>query len=141
MKRKCGVCGVEFDGHGLRKYCSRLCSDVVKRSGPRVVPGDSLDKGWSVFKASVLRGRVDKRGFKNRDLLRLGIDDYRVLVGECCYCGGPGFGLARIDNSGVWETGNVVCVCGDCGGMRRGMGHAGFLNRVCAIAGRCCNQK
>ncbi len=134
----CGRCGCGYSGHGLSKWCGD-CRPVVVREQRDLRRGrvvDPLVSGWSEFKASVLRGRVNKQAFKNRDLLRLGIDDYRGLVGECCYCGGPGFGLARIDNSGVWEKGNVVCVCGECGGMRRGMGHEGFLSRVCLIADR-----
>lgn len=119
VPRECARCGAEFVGHGNARYCG--CAAVR--------PAVELSH-WQVWKGSVLRGRRIKKAFANRDLIRLSEVEFNSVAGLCFYCGGAGFGLTKRDLEGVWELGNVICCCGVCGGMKRGLGHVEFLGQV-----------
>ena len=86
------------------------------------------------LKAGVLRDKP--RGMKVSPDWKIDLPKYRELVGECVYCGGEGYWLCRVDNGGKWEVGNVVCACGRCAGMRTGLSHADFLDRLQCIVTR-----
>lgn len=128
---RCSGCGQLFDGHGLSRWCGVCRPGMMGRARKSWRDRhEGMEGAWERWKVSVLRGRVDKRVFKNRDLVRLGEGEFYSLVGRCAYCGGEGWGLVKRDLGGVWEVGNVLCACGGCGRMKRGLSHWEFLRNI-----------
>jgi len=138
-KKSCAECGVEFMAKGVRKYCSDKCSLAVKRRYDVGLFGrmGPVALGYSRSKANALRDVpvVRRKGVgglvpKSSPEWRIKLSEFGELVGKCFYCGGEGYGVARVDNSGVWVVSNVVCCCGVCGNMRKGASHLDFLGRI-----------
>ena len=132
---KCSKCGGGYDGRGNSVYCGG-CRVALKSERNRAYR-DGIEPwraGFLAWRSEVLRGKTVK-GLRRNGISILE-QEYRGLVGECVYCGGEGWGLAKRALGGVWEVGNVVCCCGPCGVMKRGLGHEEFVGRCVTIGGR-----
>lgn len=57
-----------------------------------------------------------------------------LIEGDCYYCGGPGYGIDRIDSSLPYQLSNCRSACSHCNYMKHDRSEADFLAKVREIA-------
>ncbi len=66
---------------------------------------------------------------------------YILFNSSCYYCGGPGYGIDRVDNSVGYETYNVVACCTTCNRMKMGSSREEFIKKCTEIANQALTYK
>lgn len=80
------------------------------------------------FTAYKIDSKFKKRSFKiTREEFNL------ILEIECYYCGGPGFGIDRIDSNVGYEKGNCVSCCTWCNKMKLDNNSVEFIKKCKTI--------
>ncbi len=88
----------------------------------------------------VLRERLHsyKKAARNRDIKwELTTEQFLGYVAlACSYCGGTGFGVDRVDSSGIYEPSNCVPCCSMCNQMKLDYSLAEFFDKQFQIQAR-----
>jgi hypothetical protein len=123
-------CGTEhtFKGTHLRRSAAHSSGCEHCYTSSRMLP-----PGVAVFRRAlkVYRKNAKTRGYP-WDLTE---QQFAFLISQNCrYCGGPGGGVDRVDNTRGYSPDNVVPCCRKCNRAKDTMTHHEYIDRCCRIA-------
>ena len=109
-----------------KKYSCRVCGLGISQQG-------EFCRGHRHV-GRQMRSYTSKAMVKGREFALSTDDTYKLLTSSCTYCGGPGYGIDRIDSTKGYIEGNVTPCCSRCNVMKNDMTVAEFEAHIQRIA-------
>jgi len=109
-----------------RKYFCRVCGVGISQQGEFCKDHRHIGRQMCSY--------TSKAMVKGREFALSTDHTYKLLTSDCTYCGGPGYGIDRIDSSKGYIEGNVTPCCSRCNIMKNNMTVAEFEVHIRRIA-------